>query len=110
MTNRQLNAVADAIRDSIRDNSGGHELRDMIGQKLWHANQPVRLNEAAQAAIDASDAKYVPILVQCLRDLLCHPDGGTYRMSCDNGIVQQVRLLLNKLPEDLRKAPESEGV
>lgn len=80
MTNRQLKAVANALIP--------YGINDM-----WRS-------QAAQAAINASDAKYVPMLVEALKEI----------EAIGSATSLLATLALNQLPEDLRQTPESEGV
>lgn len=67
MTNtREEVAVADAIRDAIKDYAGGHSLSNSKGELLWHTTGTMNLNHIAKAAIAASNSQYLPQLVAAL--------------------------------------------
>lgn len=51
LTLLQSDGFINAVRDSIRENSGGHALTNMIGNRLWYPDQPVNLTEIVSAII-----------------------------------------------------------
>lgn len=77
-TNRQLKAVTEAIYENV-----------------WSHPDHDDCKIAAQAAIDASDAKYVPMLVEALKLYASIANG----LNGPNGVAYKA---LQQLPEDLR--------
>jgi len=41
--------MVDAIRNAIKEDSGGHALTNMVGDKLWWTDKPVNLTEILRA-------------------------------------------------------------
>lgn len=103
MTDRQTQAVAEAIR------------KDMQIDGEWYHDNDIDCLSTAQAAIAASDAKYVKGLVDMLKALLeCQitDENGIYRgwriaANPEQGAgltqrAQKIREELAALPEDIR--------
>ena len=47
----------EAVRDSIREFSGGHSLESMSGDKLWQTRGPININKLLEAAEKVRDKK-----------------------------------------------------
>lgn len=95
MTERELRAVAEAIADAAYTN-------DILGRggysrKEWLVKYGSKYQPHAQAAISASDSKYVKGLVEALNNL-------RYGIFKDEAAVNEcIDTALQQLPEDLLK-------
>lgn len=85
MTDRQIKAVAEAI------------------YRKMSIDGSVCSVDAAQAAIDASDARFVPMLVEALRRLAYMPLGGdTATYFCGVNMQNIAKQALAQLPEEYK--------
>lgn len=91
MTGRQTKAVAEAIAASIY-HSEGLETMNYAGVEDYCTREWHHYEKQSQAAITASDAQYVPLLVAALRKIA----GDTSRA------MTIAREALDKLPDDYR--------
>jgi hypothetical protein len=91
MTDRQVQAVADAIHEECRKPYTIYGIGFMERKRL------------AKAAIEASDAKYVPMLVEALRKIAeaRHPTGNGDLFASYSWLRQYACEALNSLPEEV---------
>lgn len=99
---RQTKAVAEAINQDIKRQFDGHPIPGVPDDPTsWAATGGVlNLTEVAQAAIAASDAKLVPMLVEALLYALDSHEGRLTPMH--NHWSAKAREALQQLPEEYR--------